>query len=326
MEALILKIGDSYNKYYLDSDGTTGLSLGRAFSNDIIITDPYVGEFQLKVNGTPSSEYEWHINITDQTNPVFLNGRDVESEGIDLRSGDRLMIGRTSITFYTEDHAVPVTREFSFANWLHNHKFKPYIAILMLMMLFGLTMLVFYLETATKPDWGELSSFASGYLVLVFIWASGWALAGRLLKGDYYLSSHLFFTSICFILLLLFDDLGSNIDYIFSSVMAGEIIDWIIIILLSGLLIGFNLSLVSHSSRAFRKGMLVSVCIFVTSILMLYMNQEEYSNTPSHSITVKPSFIPKASSMSIDQYIGNYEEMFDELSMMKKQVQLELKK
>ena len=327
METLILKIGDSYNKYYLDSDGASGLSLGRAFSNDIIITDPYVGEFQLRVGLSPGSEYDWHIEITDQTNPIFLNGKNIESEGVDLRSGDKLTTGRTSIEFYAENHAVPVTREFSIANWLHNHKFKPYIAILMLLVLFGSTMLASYLETATEPDWGSLSSVAWGYLILAFIWASGWSLAGRLLKGDYYLSSHLFFTSICLILLLLLlNDLGSYIDYMFSSTMAGEIVDWIVIVLLGGLLISFNLSLVTHSSRTFRKGLLVSACIVATITSMVYMGQDEYSNRPSHSITMKPSFTPKASSVSIDQFIGDYDEMFENLSTMKKQIQVELKK
>lgn len=317
MEALILKIGDSYNKYCLESDGAAGLSLGRAFTNDIIITDPYVGESQLRVGLSPDSEYDWHIEITDQTNPVFLNGRDVESAGVDLRSGDQLTTGRTSIAFYTEDHAVPATREFSFTNWLHNHKFKPYITILMLLVLFGATMLATYLETTTVPDWGEISTVANSYLILAFLWASGWALAGRLLKGDYYLSSHLFFTSICLFLLLILDSLGGYIDYIFSSLLAGEIVDWIVIVILGGLLIGFNLSLVTHSSRTFRKGMLVSACIAGTIASMVYMGQDEYSSTPSHSVTIKPSFIPKASSVSIDQFIGDYDEMFDKLSTVK---------
>lgn len=327
METLILKIGDSYNKYDLDCEGAPGLSLGRAFSNDIIITDPYVGKFQLRVSLSPSSEFDWHIEITDQTNPIFLNGRDIESEGVDLRSGDKLTTGRTSIVFYAEDHAVPVTREFSIANWLHNHKFKPYIAILMLLVLFGSAMLASYLETATELDWGNLSSVAWVYLIVAFIWASGWSLAGRLLKGDYYLSSHLFFTSICLILLLLLlNDLGSYIDYMFSSTMAGEIVDWIVIVLLGGLLISFNLSLVTHSSRTFRRGLLVSAGIVATLASMAYMNQKEYSNAPSHSITIKPSFILKASSVSVDQFIGDYDEMFEKLSTMKKQTQVELKK
>ena len=317
MEALILKIGDSYNKYYLDSDAAAGLSLGRAFTNDIIITDPYVGESQLRVGLSSGSEYDWHIEITDQTNPVFLNGKNIKSAGVDLRSGDKLTTGRTSIAFYTEDYAVPATREFSFTNWLHNHKFKPYIAILMLLVLFGSTMLASYLETTTVPDWGEISAVANGYMILAFFWASGWALAGRLLKGDYYLSSHLFFTSICLFLLLVLDSLGSYIDYIFSSPLAGEIVDWIVIVLLGGLLIGFNLSLVTHSSRTFRKGVLVSACIAGTIASMVYMGQEEYSSTPSHSVTIKPSFIPKASSVSIDQFIGDYDEMFDKLSTVK---------
>lgn len=317
MEALILKIGDSYNKNYLDSDGATGLSLGRAFCNDIIITDPYVGEFQLKVALSPGSEYDWHIKITDRTNPVFLNGRNIESEAFDLRSGDKLTIGRTNIVFYSENHAVPVTRKFSIANWLHNHKFKPFIALLMLLSLFGLAMLASYLEMATEPDWSSLSSVAWGYLILAFIWASGWSLAGRLLKGDHYLSSHLFFTSICLILLLLLNDLGGYIDYMFSSTLAGELVDWIVIILFSGLLISFNLSLATHSFRTFRNGMLVSACIFTTIALMAYIGQEEYSNSPSHSFTMKPSFTPTASSVSINLFISDYDEMFEELTTMK---------
>lgn len=326
MEALILKIGGSYNKYYLDSDAASGLSLGRAFCNDIIVTDPYVGESQLKVDLSPGSEYDWHIQITDRTNPVFLNGKNVESESVDLRSGDKLTVGRMNIVFYAENHAVPVTRKFSLANWLHNHKFKPYIAILMLLVLFGMAMLASYLETATEPDWSSLSSVAWGYLILTFIWASGWSLAGRLLKGDYYLSSHLFFTSICLILLLLLNDLGGYIDYMSSSTMAGDVVDWIVIVLFGGLLISFNLSLVTHGSRTFRKGMFASACIFAAIALLAYMGQEEYSNSPSHSVTIKPSFTPTASSVSINQFIGDYDEMFEELSTMKKQVQVELKK
>lgn len=317
MEALILKIGDSYNKYYLDNDGAAVLCIGRAFTNDIIITDPYVGEFQLRVSCIPDSdEYDWHIEITDQTNPVFLNGKDVESMGVDLRSGDQVTTGRTSIVFYSEGHGVPATREFSFTNWLHNHKFKPYIAILMLLVLFGSTMLTSYLETTSMPDWSEISAVANGYLFLAFLWASVWALVGRLLKGNYYFSSHLFFTSICLFLLLVLGSLGSYIDYIFSSPLAGEIVDWIVIVMLGGLLIGLNLSLVTHSSRTFSKGMIVSACFVGTITSIVYMYQDEYSSTPSHSITIKPSFIPKASPVSIDQFIEGYDEMFDKLSAM----------
>lgn len=317
MEALILKIGGSYNKYYLDSDCAAGLSLGRAFTNDIIVTDPYVGESQLRVGLSSDSEYDWHIEITDQTNPVFLNGKDITSAGVDLRSGDILTTGRTNIVFYSEDYAVPATREFSVTNWLHNHKFKPYISTLMLLVLFGSAMLVTYLQTTTDPDWGGISTIASVYLFLAFFWASGWSIAGRLLRGDYYLSSHLFFTSICLVLLLMLGSLGNYIDYIFSSPMAGESVDWVFIVLLLGLLIGFNLSLVTHSSRTFSKGLLVSVYFVGTITLLVYMSQDEYSSTPSHSVTIKPWFIPKASSVSIEQFIGDYDEMFDKLSTMK---------
>lgn len=62
--------------------------------------------------------------------------------------------------------------------------------------------------------------------------------------------------------------------------------------------------------------MIVSACFIGTITLMVYMYQDEYSSTPSHSVTIKPSFIPKASPVSTDQFIEDYDEMFDKLSAM----------
>ncbi|MBT8135085.1 MAG: hypothetical protein KJO03_11290, partial [Gammaproteobacteria bacterium] len=65
------------------------------------------------------------------------------------------------------------------------------------------------------------------------------------------------------------------------------------------------------------KSMIVSACFVGTITAMIYLNKEEYSSTPSHSVAIKPSFIPKASPVSIDQFIADYDEMFDQLTAMK---------
>ena len=314
MESVIVKIGDVYHKHHLSNanDGAT-LTIGRAFSSDIILADPYVAPSQLEIHSSSDDDYGWHVCNVDATNPVFLNNKIIETPEFDFRSGDEITIGRTSLIIYSENHAIAETREFSFANWLHNHKFKPLIASMMLMLMMVISLWMSYLEISTALVWEDLSIIAIIFFALAIVWASAWSLAGRLLKGNYYFFSHLFFTSLCFILFLITGDIYSYIDYIFTSTLAGEIVDWFIAILLCGLLIGFNLAVVTYSPGALKKGVITSVCIWAVIASLVYLYQEDYTNQPAYSVTIKPSYIPTSAPVSIESHIENYDVLFDRL-------------
>lgn len=315
MKSVIVKVGDVfYKRSFSDSDDGRSLTIGRAFSNDVILGDPYVGPSQLELNLTAEDGYDWRVSIRDNTNPVFLNKKIVEEPGFSIRSGDQLTIGRTSVAIYTEDHGIPETREFSFTNWLHNHKFKPLIASAMLILLIVLSLWAGYIELVSEPDLGDLSVVAIIVIVIALVWASVWSLAGQILKGNHYFFSHMFFTALCFSLFTLTGDLHTYIDYFFSNAQAGVITQWFILILLWGLMIGFNLALVTYSARALRTGLIVSVCILGTYATLLYLYQDDYSNRPIHSVTIKPAYIPTTSPVSIETYIDKYNALFDKLA------------
>ena len=177
MESVIVKIGDVYHKHYLsDADDIATITIGRAFSSDIILADPYVGPSQLELHRSSDTDYDWHVCNVDDTNPIFLNNKIIETPEFDFRSGDEITIGRTSMIIYTEDHAIPETREFSFTNWLHNHKFKPLIASMMLMLLIVISLWMSYLEISTALVWADLTIVAIIFFALAVVWASGWLL------------------------------------------------------------------------------------------------------------------------------------------------------
>ena len=317
MATVIIKVGDSLHKYPATNvdRAIPVVTIGRAFSNDVILTDPYIGPSQLEIHNTNNNDYDWHVRITDTTNPVFLNNKIIETADFDISSGDEIAIGRTNITIFSGEHEVAETREFSFTNWLHNHKFQPLIASTMFLFLLGITLLMGYLELSTELLWTNLSAVVIVVAVVAFLWASGWALVGHLFKGNAHFFSHLFFTSISFILFLITADMASYVDYMFNSLLAGEIVDWLIVILLSGLLFGFNLALVTYSPGAFRNGLIVSICIWGVVLALDYLYQDSYSNQPEHSVTIKPSYIPTSSPVSIEAYIEGYDELFDELAV-----------
>ena len=317
MESVIIKIGDVFHKHHFsNADDSSVLTIGRAFTNDVIVSDPYVGpsQIQIKLSTNDTHSHDWHVCNVDDTNPVFLNKKINETPEFYLSSGDEITIGRTSMTFFKEDHAIQKTREFSFTNWLHHHKFKPLIASVMLMLLFVIALWMSYQETSSELDWGELSGVAIVFVIFAIIWASGWSLTGRLLKSNHYFFSQLFFTSICLSVFLLAGDLYSYVDYFFSSSLAGEIVDWLTTILFFGLLIGFNLTLITHAPGAFRKGLIASAIFLGVIVSLVHQNKDEYSNQPVHSGVIKPSYVPTTAVLRIDNYIDNYNVLFDRLS------------
>jgi len=315
MSTVIVKVGDViYKHHFTDSDAGRALTIGRAFSNDVILADPYVGPLQLKLHPADGEACDWRVSNGDETNPVFLNKKILEDREFDVRSGDELTVGRTTVSIYNEDHAIPETREFSITNWLHNHKFKPLIASAMLVLLASLTLWMSYRELSSEEEFGNLSVNTIAIVVFVLLWASVWSLAGHLLKRNHYFYSHVFFTALCFFLFVLTDDLHTYIDYVFSNAQAGVATQWIISIVLWGLLIGFNLALVTYSSSAFRNGLMASVCIVGTFGILHYLDQEDYSSQPDHSVTIKPSYVPTTDPVSIDTYVENYNGLFDTLA------------
>ena len=315
MSKVIFKIGDVYHKHQFSSDDeSASLTVGRAFTNDFILADPYVGPSQLEFRLASDSEYDWYVNNIDDTNPTFLNNKVVDSPGFSLRSGDEVTIGRTNFTVYSEDHVIPKTRRFSFTNWLHHHKFKPLIAIASLMLLFAVSLWMAYLETSSEPDGGELSEAAIGMVILAILWSSGWSFAGRLLEGQHYFFSHLFFTALCFSFMVITGDLYSYVDYIFSSLTAGQVVDWLLSTVLFGLLIGFNLALVTYSPKAFRNGLIAGACIMAVAGSIGYLAEKEYSNQPVHSATIKPSYVPTTAPVSVEVYVERYDAIFNRLS------------
>jgi hypothetical protein len=315
MSSIILKVGDVIHKHHFSSsDDGRSLTIGRAFSNDVILADPYIGPFQLKLHPADGEDGDWRVNNTDDTNPVFLNKKIVEGREFNIRSGDELTVGRTGVAIYNENHAVAETREFSITNWLHNHKFKPLITTAMIVLLVLVTLWMTYRELSSEAEFSSLSVNAIALVVFTLLWASVWSLAGHLLKRNHYFFSHLFFTALCFFLFVLFDDIHTYIDYLFSSARAGEVTEWIVAIVLWGLLLGFNLALVTYSSKAFRNGLVASVCILGTFGVFTYLEQEDYSSQPDHSVTIKPSYIPKTAPVSIDTYVENYNTLFDTLA------------
>ncbi|MBV1930597.1 MAG: FHA domain-containing protein [Porticoccaceae bacterium] len=315
MATVIVEVGGKYQKFsFSDLAGHSGLSIGRAFSNDIITPDPYVEANQLEIRLSTDEQSHWAVSNKNSTNPILVNNKTITSPNFNLASGDQLTIGRTQLRFYTEDHAMPDARQFSFTNWAHNQKLKPLYSCIMLSILFGVMLWTNYLETPVEIEWGKLAATAAFPVGISLVWASLWSLTGRFQKSEHSFFSQLFFTAFCFSLLILAGNIYGYVDYMFSSVVAGEIVDWLLSALIFGLLIGFNLALLTYSPSVFKQGLISSAALFFVIYLLMYLNKNDYDNTPTHTSSIKPAYVPTSFPKHIDGHIEGYGQLFERLS------------
>ena len=85
--------------------------IGRSFKNTLVIQDDYIAPEQLRI--FQKEDQSWWMEILDQTNSVLLNSEALSSkdkDSIQIRSGDSITIGRTTLSIYSADHKVEKPR------------------------------------------------------------------------------------------------------------------------------------------------------------------------------------------------------------------------
>ena len=158
------------------------VSIGRALNNDLIIDDPYVDPHHLRLDNNEDLS-GWTVSDLSSTNHTVKNHQKVEKT--EIKSGEELLLGKTRIRVYSEDHAVAPT--LSLADLEHRlleFNAIPWVVLLMAM-LAGIVCLQIFLEStldAIKPD--VYATTAATILGSALVVGGFWALISRVFKGE----------------------------------------------------------------------------------------------------------------------------------------------
>jgi len=139
MEVIIEQLGTTNNVLERQKFDRQRLELGRAFSNDVILTDEHVDPVHARLEFDDEGRL-WLVDL-DSVNGIRRPRHKARLERTEVRSGELFLIGRSRIRVFTGSHAVaPAVRiRFSevFLLWLG----KPQVA-LALILLFGLVLML----------------------------------------------------------------------------------------------------------------------------------------------------------------------------------------
>ncbi|MBN2036031.1 MAG: FHA domain-containing protein [Chitinispirillaceae bacterium] len=312
MAGLIIEIlGRSSDRSVFHKVSRFPLSVGRAPENDLIVADPYVSPRHLSVEECGEG---WLVVDQGSTNGVlFGKGRRINAP-VEVRSGDSVLIGRTTLRFLSPTQEVVPALPLPAKQGAGTRVGIPLIAFVTIMMTFSFVTANRYLHSVTEIK--PIALFAESLPLLFFplLWAGVWALSGFIVKrrGDF--SLQLIVANAAFILFSLFTTLAEYVDYFTSSLVLSNSTQYVCMGLLSTTLLFLNLKIATGTAGLRRVMVALSIGGGIVILIAVSNHAENAENgmMPQYSRTLKPPYARIASTVTIEQFFDHGKKLFGE--------------
>lgn len=156
-------------------------TLGRAFDNDVIISDPYVDAHHAVIEETERGN---QIRATRAGIPLWSGRKTIDETPAALASGDAVSLGRTHLRIYALDHPVASVLSFDRIEQLFSSMTAPSRLVLGLAGFVALIALDTYLRSYQTMEFSRLAQELISYLTMTLAWAAGWAVVARISRGE----------------------------------------------------------------------------------------------------------------------------------------------
>ncbi|MBF0484874.1 MAG: FHA domain-containing protein [Candidatus Omnitrophica bacterium] len=312
MEKIVFEISYSNRSkpfyYHLDKDE---IRIGRAFDNDLLISDPCVSGRHLIVRREP----EGVLSVEDagSENGSLLNGTVKISGKQVFSSGDYFVIGRTKIKVFLESHAVAPTvllgAPNKFLTWMDN----PYSAVILFILVNGLFMLQQYFSVPVKVQWVQLLASNIVPVAIMLAWAGFWTFIGWLVRRKVSFFAQLSVTFFAFILSVPVFMVVSYWVFLAGTwggmltAMTVCIGGWLVFLLTE------SLALATYWSRKQRVGysVIFILLIAISAGVLVKAKFEDFSGRPNFVRNLMPPYFKFYKTRKISQFIKDSSFVFE---------------
>lgn len=321
MEIIIEQLGTTHNVLDRQKFKQSNVSIGRAYSNDLILTDEHIDESHARLY--QDAEGDWWISDNGSLNGIkkYKQKKNLENERI--KSGDIFIIGRNKIRVLFGDHPVPATVKIRFTEvfllWIGR---LPVLISLILgyILIKGLTV---YLLSSSELQWSSvISSNLQSALLFVGLAVFVYLLSILFKRGGNFLS-HLgvlilafFVTEILgFLIELLKFNTSSSLDGLtgFLDSASGHLV--LFLYLWCILYLAFHISL--------KRRTIICVALVGLFVAIELLNRDTFEDFFAQTVRADPSMMPPAflikQPSSTEQYSERAFSLFEKAAQDKRE-------
>jgi len=229
--------------------------VGRAYSSDLVLDDPYVAANHLEINQADDGNHQ--VKILDSINGMTIDARRGKQTDATISGNNVVRIGQTQLRIRPFDYAVPAERLLPGNAWVR--RWPAMIAGVLALLLTHLLMQ--WLSYDRDESYRILFSPLLGDIPLLLLWVGFWALIGRVLSGRANFIAHTVIASMGVALFMLLNNLlYGYVDFALDSSLMSNLLSGFIEPLIIGPVLYYHLCLVSRVSRR-RLGIMVAMLL-----------------------------------------------------------------
>jgi len=266
----------------------SSVSIGRAYDNDLIISDPHISPHHsiirdLGVDG-------WRIEDLNSKNGIFTR-KHVRIHAHDkICSGEEIILGKTHLRIFDRLHKVPDALTMNPVEKVIQPLSRTPNAIVFIALALAVFGLDSYLDMFVDFEFRHIFTDTMGMMLIATCWALVWALIGRIMRHDARFLIQLVITLAYLLCEVLFSNSLDLLAFNRGSNTASFALGTIGHFILFSLLLWMNLYIAI--SQTDRKRLLVAAsisCSAVSLVLLYYfLNVPEFSAFPQYVNYLKP--------------------------------------
>ncbi|WP_448212600.1 FHA domain-containing protein [Colwellia sp. MEBiC06753] len=310
MEIIIEDIGKDHKLIGRHKYAQAQITIGRAYTNDIIISDPHVcpEHVSLCFDGE-----QWLVIDQHSINGTFLGHSKKNANHHIVQSGDVISIGNSQIRLVFPDHPVAPSVAFSPFETLIDLTKNPFVIAFSIILFTLASGWLTYLDKAIEVNFTQLLVPAVGMTLMFGVWPAVISLISHLTKNDARVLHQVGTCFVFFIILMLSDIVQSLVGFNTSS-------NWPIVWLINLLpiaiafcmfwlncYIGFHMS----DKRRLVTAACLTLVFFGGSALVQISKQPDFNPRPQYSSTIMPPSFLWVASSDVDSFLGDAEKLFE---------------
>lgn len=310
MELIIEEISRGKKLIGRHKFSTSTVNVGRAYNNDIILSDPHICPEHLSLK---CEEGIWYIKDLESLNGSVFANKQPLTQWHALESGDIIRLGKTQLRFYLPNHPVSKSVEFS---ELENavEYFGRWSMIIAMVALFGLiNFALLYLNDPNKEIvYSQLFIGVISVTLGYALWPLLCSLMAFLNKHEPRVGSQLGVSFVIINLFWIIDFIDAFLGFNISSQWSWQ---WLLAVISIGLtftLFWFNFYIAFEQSakRRIRIAAGLTLLIYGGLYMSKLSDKPEFNPYPVYNSTVLTPIFSVAPASSSDEFIKQSDELF----------------
>jgi hypothetical protein len=290
------------------------LTLGRAYTNHVILDDPFVCPVHLSIGYDENGRLQARDVGTVNGLREIAGGRPVPS--LVLASGSEFQIGHTRLRYCETAHSVApaVVDRPGIMTWFTS----PAVGLASGFVLLGVLMVSSFFGGYERLNIARSLSEALMTSSMVLVWAGLWALVSRIVLNRFHYGQHFVLACAAIIVSLMVSTAAEWIEFIFPTSQAL----WVTAIAGSGLILGSlvygHLGLASSMRLRSRlgAGLAVSVVVIGLGVMADYDHRRSFSTVMEYSAILKPIEPALLPTTTMDRFIDGTHHLKKELDAL----------